>query len=301
MSKFWNTSLKALVAVALLLTPALAKEPSKDDAVARVYYVDGKKLEYSKSGDGKWVAGKKDMAGFVKDHFRTDGSTAAGLELLLGGRVGLKKGSEIVLLSEGEAGSVEGNRVNKIVLNSGGAWAKFQKQDKPLTIQTRGGVMGIKGTEFTVETSDNGETEIVLLEGSVDYTDNNGESSELVPGQKLKQFEKDDELYVVKGEPSAVDKAVDDFLKGLVPLTDITSVQGVLNTNWGNIPNHVIQNSIGSLRSNAINSLGLPPALSNTLSSYVPGVPNWSRWTPDLSVNGLIRNNIRVPGGFPRF
>lgn len=298
MKKFWKIATGSALLASVLLAPALAKDPSKDDAVVRVYYVEGPKLEYQKGGGGKWTGGKKDMAGFVKDHFRTDKSTAAGLELLLGGRIGIKKGSEIVLVSDGEAGVVENGKVNKIVLNSGGAWAKFQKQDpnQKLTIQTRGGVMGIKGTEFVVETADSGETEITLLEGSVDYTDNNGNQSQMVPGQKLEQFEKDDELYVVKGEPKEVDEAVIAFQSGSRPITDIDTVQEVLNTNWANLPQDVINGSINSLRDSAVRSLGIPPELNSLMSGYIPGIPNWSSWVPDLSINGYIPSVPSVPG-----
>lgn len=289
MTKIWKTTLRVAFLSCLLLSAALAN-PGKEDAVARVYDVQGKSLEVQRAGSSKWEKTKKNSAGFVQDHFRTDPQTTAALELLIGARVGMKKASEIVLLSEGEAGTVEGKTVRKIVLNSGGVFAKFHKQEQPVTIQTRGGVMGIKGTEFAVDTEESGQTNITLLEGSVDYTDNKGQTNELEPGQKLSQFEKDGELYVVKGEPSAVDRVVNDFLNDLVPISNIDSVQDVLNTNWVNLGPDAVNNLIHNTRRSLLQDL--PPQIGGLIDSWVPHVPSLSSW------GSLNYPGIRIPGGF---
>lgn len=294
MSKFWKLSIGMLLASTMLLCPVSAK-PSKDDAIARVYDVQGKKLEVQRAGGSGWDKTKKDSAGFIQDHFRTDSDTSAALELLIGARVGIKKGSEIVLLGEGDAATVEGKKVRKIVLNKGGVFAKFHKQEKPgLQIQTRGGVMGIKGTEFSVDTTESGQTDVTLLEGSVDYTDNKGEKNDLKPGQKLSQFEKDGELYVVKGEPSEVDKAVNDFLNDLVPIANLTSVQGVLNTNWANLGPDAVNSLILRQRDNILGEL--PPVIGDLVNSWVPSVPSLSSWG-SLNYPGISFPGISLPGG----
>jgi hypothetical protein len=271
---FWKFTGGVLVAAAFLLNNTLAA-PAKEDVVARVTDVQGKKLEVQRQGGAGWEKSKKDTAGFIKDHFRTGKDTTAVLELLVGARVGIKKGSEIVLLSEDAAGHVDGKNVRRIQLNQGGVYAKFNKQEKPVTIQTRGGVMGIKGTEFSVETEDDGETTVTLLEGSVDYTDEKGQTSEMVPGQKLRQFKKDDELYVVKGEPSEVDKTVADFLSGAIPITNIHSVQDALNTNWANLGPDTVNNIINSGRNSILQEL--PGPIGSLVNGFIPGsVIDWS-------------------------
>ncbi len=82
---------------------------------------------------------------FVGDVIASSKGTAIAIEFLIGGRVGIKPGRSIKIINEGEASIEDGGHWTKMVLKSGGLWSKFAKQDKPLTIQTRGGVMGIKG------------------------------------------------------------------------------------------------------------------------------------------------------------
>ncbi len=292
MKSFGKIVVNAMLVAGVMLSPCLA-QPSKDDVIARVYDVSGKGLELKREGKNDWEKGKKDSPGFIRDHFKTDPKTSAALELLIGARLAIKPGTEIVLLNEGEAGEVTGDKkVRKIALNSGSVYAKFNKQEAPLKIQTRGGVMGIKGTEFEVETAQNGETSVMLLEGSVDYQDSKGQQNDLVPGQKLTQFEKDGELHTVKGEPSEVDNAVTAFLSGAVPISNINSVQDVLNTNWARLPQDSINNIIHNSRSSIINSMG---PVGNIVSSFIPGtVVNFTNL--NFSIPG-----VRIPGGFPRF
>lgn len=291
MKSFGKIVASAMLVAGVMLSPVTA-EPSKDDVIARVYDVSGKGLQLKREGKSDWEKGKKDSAGFIRDHFKTDPKTSAALELLIGARLGIKPGTEIVLLDEDEVGQVANDKkVRKIALNSGSVYAKFNKQETPLKIQTRGGVMGIKGTEFEVETAESGETSVMLLEGSVDYQDRKGEQNDLVPGQKLTQFEKDGELHTVKGEPSEVDKAVAAFMSGVVPISNINSVQDVLNTNWARLPQDSINNIINHSRSSIINSMG--PA-GDIVSRFVPGsVVNFT------NVNFNFPG-INIPGGFPR-
>ncbi len=289
MKLLWKFAATTLLAVSILGNPAVAN-PSKEDVIARVFDVSGKGLKFKRDGKSDWENGKKDSAGFIRDHFKTDAKTSAALELLIGARLGIKPDTEIVLLDEDEAGQVMGDKkVRKIALNSGSVYAKFNKQDTPLKIQTRGGVMGIKGTEFEVETADNGETSVMLLEGSVDYEEKDGSKNDLVPGQKLRQFEKDGELHTVKGEPSEVDKAVADILSGAIPLANIDSVQDVLNTNWSRLPQDSINNIINGSRHQIMKDI--PGPIANVVNSFVPGtVVNFTNWTPyyPSSIPGVI-------------
>lgn len=265
----------AAVSLAAFMLVTVTADPKQEDIIARVADVQGSSLLVQRKGSDKWLESKKNTAGFIKDHFKTDKKTTAAIELLIGARVGIKQGSEIVLLSDDEAGTTDGKTVSKIMLNSGGAYAKFHKQDKPLTIQTRGGVMGIKGTEFSVDTTEDGQTDIVLLEGSVDYTDNNGNVTELEPGQKMSQFEKDDELYVIKGEPQEVDARVADFLSGAIPITNIHSIQDVLNTNWSNLGPDIVNNIISSGRSSILKEL--PGPVGDLVNQFLPST--YINWT----------------------
>lgn len=306
MNKFGKITASLMLATSLLLAPVAAK-PTKDEVVGKVVSVEGKSLQAQREGKGKWDKAAVESPGFVKDHFKTDANTSAALDLFVGARVGVKKGSEIVLLSEDDAGVVENGNVRKIQVKSGGIWAKFEKQKAPVTIQTRGGVMGIKGTEFTVDESKEGQTEVILLEGKVEYQEekDGGQTYEMEPGQKLTQFEKDGENYTVKGEPSQVDKTVSDVLAGVINVSDLNSVQGVLNKNWAAIPRDVVNGSINNLREKTLDAFGLPPVLRNLVGSYVydptgytnyvnnvlPSLPNVGSY---MNIPGVNVNPINV-------
>ncbi|MEO7255687.1 MAG: hypothetical protein ABIZ64_15785 [Casimicrobium sp.] len=82
---------------------------------------------------------------YPDDIVRSDFRTSLGIELLIGGRVNLKKGDTAKLARNGTFMALRHEEWHKIVLNNGGAWAKFQRVDRPLTIQSHGGMLGIKG------------------------------------------------------------------------------------------------------------------------------------------------------------
>ena len=288
MKKISALCLGLFLATCFVAAPVSAKKPK---AAAIVQDIAGPKLEISKDGKSGWKKTKKNAPGYVSDHFRTDAKTAAAIELMVGGRIGIKKNSEILLLNANEAGVVENGVARKIQLKSGGMWAKFAKQDKgkKLTIQTRGGVMGIKGTEFTVDTNEeNGQTDIELVEGSVDYTDNDGESHELEPGQKLVQFSKNGRLHVLTGLPDEVDREVSNFLNDLIPIDQLDVRRNILRGNWANLSPDLRASSITNMRGRFNGSF-------RNLNSIMNGK---LRRATDL--RGLIRipriPSVRIPG-----
>ena len=129
-----------------LATTALCHKRDPADAVGRAYEIKGH--AYIQEGkDGPIRELKKEDLIFPDDHIITNPDSVAAFELLVGGRIGVKAGTEVVVLNEGVVGGVDPvtGDVHLIALRSGGMWAKFAKQREPLTIQTRGGVMGIKG------------------------------------------------------------------------------------------------------------------------------------------------------------
>jgi len=105
--------------------------------------------------------------GYLKDHFITDKNTIAALEFLIGGRVGINKDTDIEIVSERSVAD-KNVSVKRVILKNGALWVKADssKMKERLEIQTNGGVMGIKGTEFTVETSPDGPTQVSCFESS---------------------------------------------------------------------------------------------------------------------------------------
>lgn len=118
--------------------------------------------------------------GYVKDHYVTDQNTLAALEFLIGGRVGINKDTDIMIVNERSIADGK-TPTKRVVLKSGGLWVKADAKTlkQPLEIQTNGGVMGIKGTEFTVESQADGSSKVCCFEsnseiGGVEIRDNSG-------------------------------------------------------------------------------------------------------------------------------
>lgn len=151
--------------------------------VARVDSIEGSKGLSMKKGDkGAWTTALVNTMAAVGDHLKTDAKTEATLEFLLGGRANLDTGTEIAILNSKDAKVV----AQTVQLNSGSIWAQFDKQKSPVQIQTAGGVMGIRGTEFVVSVDPQGETELSLIEGEVEVTDAQGQTSIVRPGQRVR-------------------------------------------------------------------------------------------------------------------
>ncbi|HEY4347146.1 MAG TPA: hypothetical protein VGM80_06110 [Gaiellaceae bacterium] len=94
--------------------------------------------------DGKGPFKPLGEGGFLGpgDVIRTDGNTVMSLELALGGRVGLNKGTEVEVTG---VRSVKDTSTDELTVSKGGLWAKCGALKEPIEIQTNGGVMGIKG------------------------------------------------------------------------------------------------------------------------------------------------------------
>lgn len=136
-------------------------------------------LQQRRAGESKAFQVSENSTGYLKDHYLTDPNTVAALEFLIGGRVGINSSTEIEILNERSVS--DGSAVKRVVLSSGSLWVKADAKSlkQPLEIQTNGGVMGIKGTEFTAEVLPDGRTRICCFEsnspiGGVEIHDNSG-------------------------------------------------------------------------------------------------------------------------------
>jgi hypothetical protein len=186
---------KRLFCLALLgCLPAGAEDP-----VIRVQSIkpaDGKGqsiLRQKRPGDAQSYPVSVNTTGYVKDHFMTDTNTLAALEFLIGGRVGINKDTDIEIVNERSVadGSLE---VKRIILKNGSLWVKADAKalKQPLEIQTNGGVMGIKGTEFTVDQEEDGTVQVCCFEsnsslGGVEIRDEAGQVVGLArPGDEVR-------------------------------------------------------------------------------------------------------------------
>ncbi len=107
--------------------------------------------------------------GIVSDRFKTSPETIAALEFFIGGRVGINKDTEVEVTSERSVAD-RGTSPQRIILHAGTIWMKSQRLRRPLEIQTNGGTMGIRGTEFVVDAGPD-NTQLSVLEGSVEVKD----------------------------------------------------------------------------------------------------------------------------------
>lgn len=175
LAKFIGT----LFLVSASMYPALGQERV---LVGRVIDIDGPRLYTNRLKDQSWYQAYMGMSTFLKEKLRTDNATQAVLQFTVGGRAGIGRNSHVeILTAVGDIEEVKSGRALKI--NSGTFWAKFDKQDEEFQIKTSGGVIGIEGTELLVGVDgETGETEVLLFEGQVRVTDNEGKEQVMLPG-----------------------------------------------------------------------------------------------------------------------
>lgn len=144
--------------------------------VGSVIDIDGPSLSTNRSTEEQWFQAYPQMKTYLDERLRSDEETTATIEFLVGGRAVISPGSEI------EISSPKDTTILK--LKSGALWASFDKQDKSFQIETSGGVIGIEGTEFLVELSDDGETELTVIEGELSVSDAEGEQAMVSAGEQ---------------------------------------------------------------------------------------------------------------------
>lgn len=138
--------------------------------VGTISAIDGT-VSVQRAGEPRWYDGYVQMPDYVRDRLRTDDRSMAAIDLATGGRLGINRGTEVELTTEGgtpASGASQGGS-HTLVLTSGTVWAKFEKQEKPVQIQTSSALLTIKGTEFTVEAAADDTTTLSVLEGEVAY------------------------------------------------------------------------------------------------------------------------------------
>lgn len=155
--------------------------------VADVISVQGEGLRIKRTNSPHWVFGKVNMPDYLKDIIETDKNTMACIEFMNGSQVGVNKSTQIEIISTYEVKDITNrSAIEKIVLKSGTMWAKVRNQKEPLKVQAGKGVMGIKGTEFIVESDPSTDTEkLTVLEGEVEYTPEKGEQQAVSSGEEI--------------------------------------------------------------------------------------------------------------------
>lgn len=168
---------KYLVAL-LLLTLSVGAEP-----VARIQAIDGAlNLFYKERLNEPEYRAHLEMDTRLGNLLRTDRESLATLRFFLGGLANIDKGTEIAIVSERDIEVL----TRTIKVKKGNFWARFDKQKAPVRIQTAGGAMGIRGTEFVVQVDAEGRTVISVLEGRVEVFPVVGEVAMAGPGTEVR-------------------------------------------------------------------------------------------------------------------
>jgi len=168
---------------------AEAKEKSASGLVyvADIISVQGDGMRIKRVNSPHYLKGRVNMPDYVKDIIETDKNTMACIEFLNGSQIGVNKNTSVEIISSSQAKDItQRSTVQKIVLKSGTIWSKIRGKDSNLKIQTGKGVLGVKGTEFVVESDTENNTEkVTVLEGEVEYSPESGETQSVTPGEEI--------------------------------------------------------------------------------------------------------------------
>jgi hypothetical protein len=154
---------------------------------ADIISITGNNLRVKRITGPHYMKGRLNMPNYVKDLLETDSDTVAAIEFTDGSQLGINKNTQVEIISVSDAKDIT-NRglVEKVVLKSGTVWARISGRDtRGFKVETGKSVIGVRGTEFIVETDEKGKEKVTVLEGSVDFTAE-GQSPEILnPGDEV--------------------------------------------------------------------------------------------------------------------
>lgn len=167
-SKRWNRALAGALTLGLMLGCGQAVlADDKPKRVGTVIDIDGKQLNTNRlSEDNRWYQAYQSMPTLFQERLAAGDKTTATVEFIVGGKAVIAPGTEVEIKDD-----------DVMVVKSGTVWAQFDKKklagdNRKFEIRTAGGVMGIEGTEFIVQTNPGGTTELTVIEGQVDVDGN---------------------------------------------------------------------------------------------------------------------------------
>jgi len=181
----WKTISAALVSLAVAM--ALDAQEKIGDTV----YLDG---TVSVSRDGSTLDPSDVVIGAPIDNFDQmetgdDGNAQVRITTV-------RAANAVITVSPGtqftfELSTLQGKQSSSINLISGSLSLKVSKLSgsQELNVQTESAVMGVRGTEFTVSTSDAGDVLVTCAEGDVALTTENGTEYQAVPGTAVENQE----------------------------------------------------------------------------------------------------------------
>jgi len=143
------------------------------------------------SPDGRFQPATVGQKFTDNESIRTGDNSSALLEFSIGGRLKLSANSFFLVR--------QGNCIG--THNAGSGLYEIDKQSEKISIETPQGLTTILGTKFK-QTVTPDKVELVLYQGSIEFTGKQGEPVKLMPGEKL---------VVESGNPPGKPEKIDDF------------------------------------------------------------------------------------------
>lgn len=180
--------------------------------VANIVAIQGS-LSVKRVVSPRWLAGRLNMLTYLKDTLKTDAGSVACIEFLNGSKVSINKNTTVEIISSSAARDVTKRPiVSGMILRAGAVWGTITGTGEDnLKIQTQSGVLGIRGTEFVLESNSPEDTKLTVLKGEVEFQSSTGTYS-AVPG---------DVVSFVKGQETSREHK-----------SDLTALRNTLNLNF---------------------------------------------------------------------
>ncbi|MCL5056371.1 MAG: FecR family protein [Firmicutes bacterium] len=137
--------------------------------VGNIVYVK-KKVTAKHDKTKEWVTAYQNMPNYLYDKIKTGDHSHTTLEFKDGTQVGINQNTEVYIDTNTTVKNITKETfLKRIFLDVGSIWCKVtkQKENESFTVQTRGGVLGVRGTQFAVSTTGNNRMKVYVIEGTV--------------------------------------------------------------------------------------------------------------------------------------
>lgn len=137
--------------------------------VGNLVYVR-KKVNDKRENTKEWITAYQNMPNYLYDKIKTGNHSQTTIEFKDGTQVGINQNTEVYISTENTVKNITKETfLKRIYLDIGSIWCKVTKQNanESFTVQTRGGVLGVRGTQFAVSTTGNDKMKVYVTEGTV--------------------------------------------------------------------------------------------------------------------------------------
>ncbi len=139
---------------------------SQENATARIIKAKGN-VNLKTSQQQQFFQAFAGQSAHIGDQIQTLDNSAALIEFRIGGLAGVTPNSVVEIVGDRSVNKVSGS----YQLKSGGVWVNVKKrQDSTFNIQTKSGMLGVRGTEFILVVLPDQSIDLAVIEGTIDWT-----------------------------------------------------------------------------------------------------------------------------------